>query len=114
MIYHIVFYLNYYIFFTCALTLFELCDSPIASISSSVRPLDSGTNFSQIIHQYTNNTKIAKTICCEVSCHNWEQRPTKKEPIQFNDDALPEAKPLIANGNISPTITHVSGAHVKE
>ena len=58
---------------------------------------------------------IANTICCgKYTVIIGNSNPTKKEPIQFNEDAAPEANPLIANGNISPTITHVNGAHVNE
>ena len=81
-----------------------------------MRPFDSGTNF------FTNNTpriqitpNIAKTNCCEkYAVIIGKSNPTKNDPTQFNDEAVPEAKPLIANGNISPTMTHVNGAQVND
>lgn len=43
-----------------------------------------------------------------------KNRPTVNDPSQFIDEARPLALPLIPRGNISPTITHVRGAHVNE
>lgn len=59
--------------------------------------------------------KIAKTASWVI----WaviigKSKPTEKEPIQLKEDANPEARPRMANGKISPTMTQVSGAQVKE
>lgn len=58
---------------------------------------------------------IANTISCGMEAVIiGNNRPTANEPIQLNDEANPEALPRIASGKISPTNTHVSGAHVQE
>lgn len=59
--------------------------------------------------------KIAKTASWLIEAVIiGNKRPTKKEPIQLNDEAKPEARPRIARGKTSPTITQVKGAQVHE
>jgi len=58
---------------------------------------------------------IANTISCgKNAVIIGNNKPTKNDPSQFSEEAAPEAKPLMDNGNISPTITQVNGAHVNE
>ena len=59
--------------------------------------------------------KIANTISwLMLAVIIGKNRPTANDPSQFIDEASPLALPLIPRGNISPTITHVRGAHVNE
>lgn len=90
--------------------------SGLASISSSVRPRVSGTHKRMKMTPNTHTApKIANTAYSDIAeAMIGNKRPTRNEPIQLKEDASPVPEPRIANGNISPTITQVKGAHVNE
>src|SRR5699024_338479 len=87
-----------------------------ASMSSRVRPRVSGTR------RVTNRTPRTQMTAKIANTASWlmvavmigNSRPTRNDPIQLNELASPEARPRIASGKISPTITQVRGAQVKE
>ena len=58
---------------------------------------------------------MAKTASCDIApVITGKIKPTNQEPTQFMDEAIPEARPRMESGKISPTITQVNGAQVKE
>ena len=89
---------------------------PRRSISSSVWPFVSGTlKITKATASKQITPKIAKTVSCDIEAViNGKINPTANAPTQLNAEAVPAALPRIASGKISPTRTHVNGAHVNQ